>query len=131
MRKTLLLCSLATLMATPALAGPWVRSFAVENYEPAFYYGAKDEPVGRVLSHCFRVPRSTAEGGLHYERRPMSQYSEAELEKIEVRVTEGVVKLLGPIERRYAAHAVRQARIVRGVVDVIDELDRAVHLRLI
>lgn len=49
---------------------------------------------------------------------------EADLEKLEVRVTEGVVKLLGPIERRYAAHAVRHTRVVRGVVDVIDELDR-------
>ena len=49
---------------------------------------------------------------------------EADLEKIEVRVTEGVVKLMGPIERRYAAHAVRHARVVRGVVDVIDELER-------
>src|ERR1700744_5282358 len=40
MRKALL-CSLATLMATPAMAGPWVRGFAMENYEPAFYYGGK------------------------------------------------------------------------------------------
>ncbi len=47
-----------------------------------------------------------------------------DLEKIEVRVAEGVVKLVGPIERRYAAHAVRHARVVRGVVDVVDELDR-------
>lgn len=49
---------------------------------------------------------------------------DAGLERIEVRVTEGVVKLSGPIERRHAAHAVRHARVVRGVVDVIDELDR-------
>lgn len=48
----------------------------------------------------------------------------ADLEKLEVRVNEGVVKLLGPIERRYAAEAVRHARVVRGVVDVIDELER-------
>jgi hypothetical protein len=41
MRKTFLICSLASLAATPALAAPWVRGFAVENYEPAFYYGAK------------------------------------------------------------------------------------------
>lgn len=47
-----------------------------------------------------------------------------ELEKIDVNVTEGVVKLAGPIERRFAAHAVRHARVVRGVVDVVDELDR-------
>lgn len=45
-------------------------------------------------------------------------------EKIEVRVAEGVVTLSGSVESRYAAHAVRHARLVRGVVDVIDELDR-------
>ena len=49
---------------------------------------------------------------------------DVDLEKLEVRVNEGVVKLSGPIERRHAAHAVRHARVVRGVVDVIDELDR-------
>lgn len=49
---------------------------------------------------------------------------EADLEKVGVRVAEGVVKLVGPIDRRYAALAVRHARVVRGVVDVIDELDR-------
>lgn len=49
---------------------------------------------------------------------------DAELDKIEASVAEGVVKLSGPIERRFAAHAVRHARVVRGVVDVIDELER-------
>jgi CBS-domain-containing membrane protein len=47
-----------------------------------------------------------------------------DLEKLEVGVAEGVVKLSGPIERRHAAHAVRHTRVVRGVVDVIDELER-------
>jgi CBS domain-containing protein len=47
-----------------------------------------------------------------------------DLEKVKASVAEGVVKLSGPIERRYAAHAVRHARVVRGVVDVIDELER-------
>jgi len=27
--------------ATPAMAAPWVRGFIVDQYEPAFYYGAK------------------------------------------------------------------------------------------
>ena len=49
---------------------------------------------------------------------------EPDLHKIEVHVAEGVVKLSGTVERRYAAHAVRHARVVRGVVDVIDELER-------
>lgn len=49
---------------------------------------------------------------------------EPDLHKIEVRVTEGVVTLSGTVERRSAARAVRCARVVRGVVDVVDELER-------
>jgi acyl dehydratase len=39
--------------------------------------------VGHVLSHCFRVPRHSAEGGLKYEPRSPQRYSTAELEAIE------------------------------------------------
>jgi hypothetical protein len=41
-RKFLLAGCGATLMATPALAAPWVRGYVVDKYEPAFYYGAKN-----------------------------------------------------------------------------------------
>lgn len=34
--------ALATLVALPCTAGAWVKSFAVEWHEPAFYYGAKE-----------------------------------------------------------------------------------------
>jgi CBS domain-containing protein len=47
-----------------------------------------------------------------------------DLDGIKVHVSDGVVTLSGTVERRYAAHAVRHARVVRGVVDVVDELDR-------
>jgi len=40
MRKTLLVTAVL-VVASPAMAAPWVRGFVVSNYEPAFYYGAK------------------------------------------------------------------------------------------
>ena len=48
MQKRYLVCLLSLVVATPALGEPWVRGFAIDNYEPAFYYGCKpgttDEP---------------------------------------------------------------------------------------
>lgn len=41
------------------------------------------EPLARVLSHTFRVPRARAEGGLRYERREEHRYTAGELERIE------------------------------------------------
>ena len=42
MRKQLLLCSAAmAVLASPAAAAPWVRSYVVDNYEPAWHYGGK------------------------------------------------------------------------------------------
>ena len=40
MRALALACIMA-VTASPALAAPWVRGFVVDQYEPAFYYGAK------------------------------------------------------------------------------------------
>ena len=42
MRNCILLACVATVMATPVFAEPWVRSFVVDKYEPAFYYGGKN-----------------------------------------------------------------------------------------
>ncbi len=36
----------------------------------------------RVLSHCYRVARNSAEGGLRYEARARQEYTKAELRKI-------------------------------------------------
>ncbi len=49
MRKTLLLCALS-LAATPALA--WERGFAVDKYEPAFYYGGQPGSTEAPGSDC-------------------------------------------------------------------------------
>jgi len=58
---SLITCALL-LSATPALCAPWVRSFVVANYEPAFFYGGKigttdpgsDCPKGSVPNNDYR-----------------------------------------------------------------------------
>jgi len=47
------------------------------------YANQHGERLARVLSHCFRVPRPGAEGGLRYEPRPAHRYTLSELEGIE------------------------------------------------
>jgi hypothetical protein len=54
--------------ASPALAAPWVRGFVVDQYEPAFYYGAKagtmeagtDCPKGTTPDNDYNVLLKTA-----------------------------------------------------------------------
>lgn len=47
------------------------------------YLDREDKPVATVLSHCFRIPRQSAEGGLRYEHREEPTYTQEELERIE------------------------------------------------
>jgi len=41
LNKSFLIVSLLAAAISPAAAAPWVRGFVVDNYEPAFYYGAR------------------------------------------------------------------------------------------
>jgi acyl dehydratase len=50
------------------------------------YFNQNGERVARTLSHCFRVPRPGAEGGLSYEPREAHRYSREELAEIEKKV---------------------------------------------
>lgn len=67
MRALALACVL-TVAATPALAAPWVRGFIVDQYEPAFYYGAKagtmepgtDCPKGTAPDNDYNLLLKTA-----------------------------------------------------------------------
>jgi hypothetical protein len=68
MRKFLLfLAFCATALAAPAVAEPWVRGFAVEKYEPAFFYGGRsgteergsDCPKGTIGDNDYRTLLST------------------------------------------------------------------------
>jgi acyl dehydratase len=47
------------------------------------YFNQSSERLAYVMSHCFRVPRPGAKGGLQYEPRPAHRYSQAELDEIE------------------------------------------------
>lgn len=46
------------------------------------YVNQHGRTVATALSHCFRIPRSGAEGGLQYEPREEHRYTEAELAAI-------------------------------------------------
>jgi acyl dehydratase len=69
-------------MGAQQVGGGRVKSMLMQTGE-VIYSAGNGERVGRTLSHCFRVPRQQAEGGLKYEARPAHQYSRAELEAIE------------------------------------------------
>jgi hypothetical protein len=68
MRKSLLFLALCPVALTaPAAAEPWVRGFAVEKYEPAFFYGGRsgteergsDCPKGTIGDNDYRTLLST------------------------------------------------------------------------
>lgn len=46
------------------------------------YFNQRGEQLAQVQSHCFRVPRPGAEGGLSYAPREAQKFSRAELEQI-------------------------------------------------
>lgn len=52
MQKRYLVCLFALALAAPASGAPWVRGFAVDNYEPAFYYGGKPGTTDDPGSDC-------------------------------------------------------------------------------
>ena len=41
LKKSSLIAAALAVMTAPAFSAPWVRGFVVDNYEPAFYYGAR------------------------------------------------------------------------------------------
>ena len=45
-----LLCGALVMAPTPLMAAPWVKSFVVDKYEPAFHYGGRPgfEKVGII-----------------------------------------------------------------------------------
>src|SRR3954467_5205654 len=40
-KRHFLIAAALVLTTGPALSAPWVRGFVVDNYEPAFHYGAR------------------------------------------------------------------------------------------
>lgn len=64
-----------------ALSGKTVSNMLVQTGDVR-YTNQNGEVVTRVLSHCFRVARQSADGGLKYAPREKHVYSAEELEKI-------------------------------------------------
>src|SRR5581483_2351924 len=72
----------ATLADVKEVSGKRVQRMIVQTGEVT-YTNQTGETVARVLSHCFRIPRSEADGGLQYERREPHRYTAAQLREIE------------------------------------------------
>ena len=84
MHKTLLLCALSLAAATPALA--WERGFAVDKYEPAFYYGAAAGSTEAPGSDC---PRGTIADNDVPKVLKTAWRTDAEIAEITKKVSDG------------------------------------------
>lgn len=72
----------ARLADVREISGKQVSRMIVQTGDVA-YTNQHGRTVANVLSHCFRIPRQTADGGLRYEAREPHRYGEAELQAIE------------------------------------------------
>ena len=84
MRPILLFSTLAMAAATPALA--WEKGFAVDKYEPAFYYGGKPGTTEAAGSDC---PRGTIPDNDVPKVLKTSWRSDAEIAEITKKVSDG------------------------------------------
>jgi len=75
----------ASLVDVKEVSGKLVKKMILQTGK-VLYINQKDEPVAECLSHCFRIPRAEALGGLNYGMRNMQIYSEKELKNIEQEV---------------------------------------------
>ena len=78
MRNCILLACVATVMATPVFAEPWVRSFVIDKYEPAFYYGGKNG----TLEPGADCPKGTTPDNNYHDLLKTAWRPEAEVEDI-------------------------------------------------
>ncbi|MGF7161002.1 acyl dehydratase [Rhodoligotrophos appendicifer] len=72
----------ATLADAVEVAGGLVKRMIVQTGDVR-YFAEDGELVAKGMSHCFRVPRATAEGGLRYKPLSEHRYTESELRTIE------------------------------------------------
>lgn len=71
----------AEYVSAEPLSGKTVSNMIVQTGDVR-YHDQDGRLVTKVLSHCFRVARSSAKGGLSYAPREKHVFSEEELEKI-------------------------------------------------
>jgi len=72
----------ARLADVQMISGKTVPRMILQTGE-VVYSTPSGEEVGRCLSHCYRVPRLGAEGGLKYDSRPTPTWTPEEIEKLE------------------------------------------------
>ncbi len=84
------------------------------------YFDKGGGEVGRTLSHCFRVPRQSAHGGLRYQARGAHQYSRAELEEIERAVVNEYRRGAGDLNWETVKEGESLPGTVRGPLSQID-----------
>jgi len=74
----------ASCVDARSVAGEQVRRMILQTGRVE-YFDQTGDLQASVLSHCFRVPRSNARGGLRYAPRAEHAYSPAELDDIRMR----------------------------------------------
>ncbi len=79
----------AILADVKEVSGKLVKRMIIQTGEVT-YTNQNGELVGKVLSHCFRIPRASAQDGLQYEKRKQQTYTEEDLRKIEEAVLKEV-----------------------------------------
>lgn len=84
------------------------------------YFGGDGQRVGHTLSHCFRVARQSAEGGLKYAPRQAQQYTREELEAIEAAVMSEVRRGAATLHWEDVKEGEALPGIVRGPLTQID-----------
>lgn len=72
----------AELVDAREVSGGTVAKLIVQTGKVT-YLDTTGKPVAEALSHCFRVPRANAEGGLRYKERAQSTHDAEALERIE------------------------------------------------
>lgn len=81
-RRNDLLKAKATLADVREVEGQSVSRMIIQTGKVA-YENQHGKCVAEVMSHCFRIPRQSAEGGLRYPAREEQSYTIEELEAIE------------------------------------------------
>ncbi len=84
------------------------------------YFNQKNELLARVLSHCFRVPRPGAEGGLRYEPREAHRYTQQEFDEIEHAVMTEYRRGAAPLHWEDVQVGEAMPGTVRGPLTLLD-----------
>lgn len=101
------------------ITGKRVERMLVQTGEVT-YTNQTGETVARGLSHCFRIPRAEADGGLHYERRAPHRYTPAELRAIEEAVLDEYRRGAEPRYFEDVAEGEELPTVVKGPLNRLD-----------